>query len=149
MDRNIICGTRCAAPDTPIATPSGEQPVAALRPGDLVFSMHRGRLLAVPIVRTTRTPAARHQVVRVTLETGRVLHISPGHPTADGGSFAELRVGAPLGERRVVALELVPYPHPFTYDILPASDSGSYLAAGALVGSTLAQPVASPDNARR
>ncbi len=142
-ERNITCGTRCAAPDTPIATPSGEQPIATLRPGDLVYSMHRGRLLAVPIVRTTRTPAARHQVVRVTLETGRVLHISPGHPTADNGTFADLRAGARLGERRVVAVEIVPYLHAFTYDVLPHSDSGTYLAAAALIGSTLAQPAAS------
>jgi hypothetical protein len=144
--RNITCGTRCAAPDTAIATPSGEQPIATLRPGDLVFSMHRGRLVAVPIVRTTRTPAVRHHVVRVTLETGRVLLISPGHPTAGGGTFGELRVGARLGERRVVAAEIVPYPHPFTYDILPGSDSGTYLAAGALVGSTLAPPAAPSEN---
>jgi hypothetical protein len=137
---NLSCGTRCAAPDTPIATPSGEQPIATLRPGDLVFSMHRGRLQAVPIVRTIRTPAAHHQVVRVTLETGRVLHISPGHPTAEGGTFADLRAGARLGERHVVATTLVAYPHAFTYDILPDSDSGTYAAAGALIGSTLAQP---------
>jgi hypothetical protein len=69
-----------------------------------------------------------------------VLHISPGHPTAGGGTFGELRVGARLGARRVIAADLVPYPHAFTYDILPASDSGTYLAAGALVGSTLAPP---------
>ena len=76
----------------------------------------------------------------MTLETGRVLLISPGHPTAEGGMFAELRAGARLGERRVVAAALVPYPHAFTYDILPDSDSGTYVAAGALVGSTLAAP---------
>ncbi len=138
--QNLSCGTRCAAPDTPIATPSGEQPISTLRPGDLVFSMHRGRLVAVPIVGASRTPAAHHHVVRVTLETGRVLMISPGHPTAEGGTFAELRAGAPLGERRVAAAVLVPYPHPFTYDILPDSDSRTYVAAGALIGSTLAAP---------
>lgn len=30
------------------------------------------------------------------------------------------------------------YRHAFTYDILPASDTGAYFAGGALVGSTLA-----------
>ena len=137
--QNIACGTRCAAPDTPIATPSGEQPIATLRPGDLVFSMQRGRLVAVPILQTVRTPAAHHHVMRVTLETGRVLHISPGHPTVDGGTFAELRAGKRLGDRHVISAALVPYPHAFTYDILPDSDSGTYVAAGALVGSTLAR----------
>ena len=138
--QNLSCGTRCAAPDTPIATPSGEQPIATLRPGDLVFSMHHGQLTTVPIVRASRTPAAHHHVMRVALETGRVLLISPGHPTAEGGTFAELRAGAPLGERRVSTAVLVPYPGAFTYDILPDSDSGTYVAADALVGSTLAAP---------
>ena len=36
--------------------------------------------------------------------------------------------------------EVVPYAHDFTYDILPASDSGTYFAGGALVGSTLGAP---------
>jgi hypothetical protein len=38
----------------------------------------------------------------------------------------------------VTTAVLVPYPDAFTYDILPDSDSGTYLAAGALIGSTLA-----------
>jgi hypothetical protein len=138
---NITCGSRCAAPDTPIATPSGEQPIATLRPGDLVYSLHAGRLAVVPIVGTNRTRVEHHRVVRVTLDTGRVLQISAGHPTADGSTFADLGAGARLGARRVAAVEQVPYAHAFTYDILPGSDTGTYLAAGALVGSTLAAPV--------
>jgi hypothetical protein len=31
----------------------------------------------------------------------------------------------------------VPYEHPFTYDILPASSTGTYIAGGKLIGSTL------------
>jgi hypothetical protein len=39
----------------------------------------------------------------------------------------------------VVSVELVPYGHPFTYDILPASETHTYFAAGALIGTTLAR----------
>lgn len=130
----------CAAPDTPIATPSGDQPLATLRAGDLVYSLDRGQLAAVPIAATSRTRVEQHRVVRVVLDSGRVLMISPGHPTAGGETFADLRAGSALGERRVASAALVPYPYAFTHDILPASDTGTYLAAGALIGSTLRAP---------
>jgi hypothetical protein len=44
------------------------------------------------------------------------------------------------------SVEVVPYRHHFTYDILPASDSGTYFAAGMRIGSTLvtATPPARP-----
>jgi hypothetical protein len=128
---------RCAAPDTPIATPSGERPIAELRVGDLVYSRDRGRIRAVPIARVQRTAVSAHQMMRVELEGGRVLQISPGHPTADGRTFGELRGGDWLGGRAVTSVSVVSYGQPFTYDILPDSDSGTYLASGALIGSTL------------
>jgi hypothetical protein len=128
----------CAAPDTPIATPDGERPIAALVAGDLVISQNRGQLMAVPILRTNRVPAANHHVVELVLENGARLRISEGHPTADGRTFADLRPGDHLGDARVVALRSISYPYAFTYDILPASDSRTYVAGGALIGSTLA-----------
>lgn len=127
----------CAAPDTPIATPSGERAIAELRPGDLVFSWHRGALQAVPIARVHREPVRDHQVVRVRFESGRVLNISAGHATADGRTFGQLRVGDWLAGTRVSAVAIVSYPFQFTYDILPMSDTGSYVAGGVLIGSTL------------
>ena len=75
--------------------------------------------------------------MQVTLATGDVLEISGGHPTADGDYFADLEAGDTLGEIEVVHVTEIPYPHAHTYDILPASDSGTYFAAGALIGSTL------------
>ncbi len=38
---------------------------------------------------------------------------------------------------RVTAARLVDYDQPFTCDILPDSDSGTYFAGGTLIGSTL------------
>jgi hypothetical protein len=133
------CVCICAAPDTPIATPDGERAIASLAPGDLVYSMHRGRLVAVPLVTVGRSPVpGDHAVVRVQLSSGRVLEMSPGHPTADGRRFGDLAAGEDLGGVAVAAVELVPYERAFTHDILPASDTATYVAAGALVGSTLA-----------
>jgi hypothetical protein len=130
-------GCRCASPDTPIATPSGERPIADLVPGDLVYSVEHDAVVVVPILRVNRTPAHDHQVVRVALGSGRVLEISGPHPTADGRTFGDLRAGGVLDGVPIVGAERVPYAHPFTYDILPASSSGAYYAAGALIGSTL------------
>lgn len=127
----------CASPDTPIATPSGERPIAGLRIGDLVYSADHAGVIVVPILQTNRTPVRQHQVVRVTLASGAVLEISAGHPTADGRTFGDLRVADTLDQVAIRALERVPYGHPYTYDILPDSASGAYFAGGVLIGSTL------------
>lgn len=86
----------CASPDTPIATPSGNRPIADLAAGDLVYSVEHGAVVAVPILRTHRNPAHDHHVVRVTLANGAVLEISPRHPTADGRTFGDLHAGDTL-----------------------------------------------------
>jgi Hint domain len=131
----------CAAPDTPIATPDGDRPIASLAAGDLVYSVDHDAIVAVPLVLVGHTPVALHRVVRVVLSTGAVLQMSPGHRTADGRRFDELTPGArfdPL--HTVLSVELVPYRYDATYDALPASSTGTYFAAGALVASTLQGP---------
>jgi hypothetical protein len=128
----------CAAPDTPIATPDGEQPIASLRVGDLVYSEDHDAIVVVPLLKVEHTSVKRHRVMRVTLDDGRVLEISPGHPTADGRKFGDLFAGTKLdAEHLVRSVELVPYTYDATFDILPASSTGTYYAAGALIGSTL------------
>lgn len=139
---NIEChsGGVCAAPDTPIATPTGDRPIAALRPGDLVYSLHEGRLRAVPLARVGRRAVQHHAVVEAVLTNGARLRISALHPTADGRWFGDLQPGSQLGDQAVVSVATLPYDHAHTYDILPASDTGTYLAAGALIGTTLRAP---------
>jgi hypothetical protein len=130
----------CAAPETPIATADGERAIAELAVGDLVWSLERGHRVLVPIVRVNRTPVSpTHAMVRVVLSNGQALRMSPGHPTADGQTFADLAPGDELGGLAIDAVELVPYDQPFTFDILPGSASGVYFANGAAVGSTLHQ----------
>ena len=131
------CST-CASPETPIATLMGERPIADLRVGDLVYSVHERAVTAVPIGRVSSTPVRDRRVVRLSLSNGATLQISPGHPTADGRSFRELVAGDLLdAQHEVLSAEFVPYSHERTYDILPNSTTATYFAAGALVGSTL------------
>ena len=127
----------CASPETPIATPQGDTSIDELKVGDLVYSIHQGQIVVVPIARTNRVAVRAHRVVRVLIATGTTLEISPGHPTADGRTFGELRAGDQLGGVTIIAAELVTFSHDHTCDILPASDSGVYFAGGVAVGSTL------------
>jgi len=135
----------CAAPTTPIATPRGERPIAELEVGDWVYSVDRGQIRAVPIKRIHRqSVSSTHTMVQLRLASGRALLISPQHPTADGRRFRDLARGDRLDGVAIVEARPVGYGQPFTYDILPDSDSGAYFAASVLVGSTLAVPAAAP-----
>ncbi|MDQ2645506.1 MAG: hypothetical protein M3020_16935, partial [Myxococcota bacterium] len=127
----------CASPDTPVATPKGDVAISELRAGDLVYSIDGAAIRAVPIAAIHRNPVEHHRVVEVRLESGAVMAISASHPLADGRTFADLRAGTALGDSRIASVRLIPYAHPFTYDILPDSDTGAYFVAGAALGSTL------------
>jgi hypothetical protein len=120
-----------------IATPRGDRRIGELGPSDTVYSVDRNATVAVPILRLSRARAVHHSMVRVTLQDGSVLSMSPRHPTSDGRVFGDLIAGGLLDGRRIVSVEKVLYEHPFTYDLLPASDSGMYFASGVLIGSTL------------
>jgi hypothetical protein len=127
----------CASPDTPIATPTGVRAIAALRVGDPVLSVDHGRIATVLVAAVHRAEAPHHFVVHVELANGASLDISALHPTADGRTFGDLHAGDLLGGVRIERVRTVPYDASFTYDILPASDSGTYFAGGVLIGSTL------------
>jgi hypothetical protein len=128
----------CAAPDTPLATPNGDRPIASLRVGDLVYSVDHGAIVVVPLLGVGRTPVAAHRVMRVVMTDGAVLEMSPGHQTADGRRFGDLVAGAAIdSQHTVLSAELVAYAYDATYDVLPASSTGVYFAAGARIASTL------------
>jgi len=129
----------CASPETPIATPGGERPIASIAIGDLVYSVVGNAIVPVPVIRVGHVRVSKHHVVRVKLSSGRVLEISPGHPTADGRLFSDLHAGGKLDGERIESADVVPYDRAETYDILPASEGGTYFAAGVRIGSTLAK----------
>ncbi|HEY2366322.1 MAG TPA: hypothetical protein VGH87_08055 [Polyangiaceae bacterium] len=84
----------CASPDTPIATPFGDRPIASIAVGDLVLSVDHGVVVTVPVVRTKRTPVHDHRVIEVVVAGGAVLHVSAGiqPPTADGSAISALAI---------------------------------------------------------
>lgn len=132
---------KCASPETPIATPDGERPIATLATGDRIYSVEGDAIVAVPILLVTRTPVeADHEMLEIELASGALLRMSPGHPTADGRTFAALRPGDRLDGTTITRVRAVPYVFSATYDILPASSTRVYFAAGVAVGSTLAPP---------
>lgn len=128
----------CNAPNTPIATPDGSMAIADLNVGDLVYSLDDGAVVIVPIieVRSVEVPAD-HRVVHLVLDDGTEVEISPSHPLADGRTLGDLRAGSSIEGVGVRSATLVPYSGQRTYDILPASDSGTYFVGDALIGSTI------------
>lgn len=128
---------KCASPDTPIATASGDRAIRDLRVGDLVYSVDHDATVLVPIRQVNRTPVSHHRVLRVEFGNGSKFEMSGGHPTAAGVPLSGLVVGQTIGGQRVTRITEIDYEHPFTYDILPDSETGSYFADGVLMGSTL------------
>ncbi len=129
----------CLAVGTRIATPSGDVAVEALRVGDIVWTVGVGGVrFAAPLIATGNTPVpATHEVVRLVLSDGRIVLVSPGHPTADGRHVGDLHAGDTIGGALVASSERVAYSGGFTYDVLPAGVTGAYWANGVLLGSTL------------
>lgn len=129
----------CLALGTRIATPRGEVAVEDLRLGDVVWTIDaRGDRVAAPLIAAGSMPVpVTHEVVRVALDDGRLVLVSPGHPTADGRLIGDLVAGDTLDGERVVSTERVRYLGGATYDILPAGATGGYWANGILLGSTL------------
>jgi hypothetical protein len=129
----------CLALGTRIATPSGDVPVEDLRAGDIVWTLDgRGARVAARLlaVGSTAVPAT-HEVVRVALDDGRTVDVSPGHPTQDGRTVGDLRGGDRLDGAGVISVERVRYLGRATFDVLPAGATGAYWANGVLLGSTL------------
>lgn len=132
----------CLSSGTMISTPRGDVPVQYLRPGDLVLTTDRdGNRVAAPVVQVSRTVAPRaHRMTHLVLADGRELTVSPGHPTTDGRTVGRLRPGDRFDGSSVLRSDLVPYGDAFTYDLLPAGESGAYWADGLLLRSTLRPP---------
>jgi Hint domain-containing protein len=128
----------CLAADTRIATPSGEISVQDLRVGSAVWTTDaRGtRIVGVVLQTGHMNVPLGHVVVELTLGDGRTVTVSPGHPTADGRTVGALRPGDRYDGALVTSATLVPYAGT-TWDILPSGPTGTYIANGVLLGSTL------------
>ncbi|MEN8614457.1 Hint domain-containing protein [Dehalogenimonas sp. THU2] len=130
----------CLAKGTLIDTPQGPVAVEDLVVGILVWTLDEsGQQVAAPVIKTSRTPEpAMFQLLCITMEDGRILTASPGHPAADGRLLAVLDPGDTLDGAAIESIEIVDYTGR-TYDILPGGDTGWYWADGILLASTLAE----------
>jgi Hint domain len=129
----------CLASDAQIDTPAGAVPVTALHAGMAVWTLDAAGNRVVAIVEQTAYVAvpSSHQIVRLQLDDGRELRVSPGHPTADGRHVGDLVHGDSLDGARVVSAAREAYADGATYDLLPSGDTGTYWANGILLASTL------------
>jgi hypothetical protein len=106
---------------------------------EVVWSVNaHGEKIAVPVLIASHTEAPlNHHVVHLIFTDGRELFVSPGHPVADGRTAGSLQKGDALNNSIITKADLVLYDEPYTYDILPDSDTGMYFANGILLQSTL------------
>ena len=128
----------CLPADARIATPDGDVAVSSLVPGAAVISLdeHGGRITArVDVV--SSVPVSHHTLVRITLDDGRRVAASAGHPLADGRALGSLAAGDELGAADVVSVDTVPYAGTRTWDLLVSGPTGLYLADGVPLASTL------------
>jgi hypothetical protein len=129
----------CLVRGTLIDTPDGQIAVEDMRAGMRVWTAGaNGEQLAAIVMRAEHVAVpATHTVLRVTLDDGRTVTASPGHPTADGRVLADLHAGDLLDGARVASIESMAYGGGATFDVLPSGPTGTYWANGILLGSTL------------
>lgn len=131
----------CLAKGTLIDTPAGSVPVEQLRKGMAVWTVNNsGKRIAVPVIETVVTPVPPFfQVLNVTLNDGRTVTASPGHPTAEGWALKDYKVGDTLDGASIIALEYLVWNGGATCDLLPSGVTGLYWANGILLRSSLVQ----------
>lgn len=129
----------CLSGETRIATTYGEKLVREIVEGDIVQSIDkRGETVFVPVLMSAHTDAPLdHHVVDLILADGRELIASPGHKIDDGRTLGELKAGELIQGVIITSATLKKYTEQYTYDILPAGDTGMYFANGIMLRSTL------------
>jgi hypothetical protein len=129
----------CLSVGTLIDTPDGQVQVEQLHKGMSIWTIDEsGRRVAVVVMDTVSAPVpALFQMVRITLNDGRVVTAASGHPTAEGQVLGDYQTGDTLDGALVIMVERVICDNSMTYDILPSGSTGLYWANGVLLRSTL------------
>lgn len=129
----------CLSKDTLIDTPVGAVAVQRLRAGDVVWTASAGGVRVAALVqKVSKTPVPpTHTMVKLVLQDGRTILVSPGHPTVDGRVVGDLTEEDVYDGALVVSASRVVYGEGYTYDLLPSGATGFYFANGIQLGSTL------------
>jgi intein/homing endonuclease len=114
-------------------------PVEQLCKGISIWTIDEsGQRVAVKVMDTVSTQATSlFQMARITLNDGRVVTASPGHPTVEGRVLGDYQAGDMLDGALIIMVERITYNGNVTYDILPSGSTGLYWANGVLLRSTL------------
>ena len=131
----------CLTSGTRIDTPGGKLPVEDLVPGIMVWTVDKtGKRIAAPIIKMSKNPVPlSFEVVKLTLDDGRSVTASPGHPTSIGQALADYSPGDYLDGAAVFSKVTFIYLGSFTYDLLPEGGTGFYWANDILLMTTLAR----------
>jgi len=136
---NAQSNDNCLSYDTLISTPEGNVRVTDLRPGMSIYTLDMDgnkTIMPIELVSKVSVPAS-HVVCHLTLSDGREVFVSGGHPTADERTISDLTPGDVVDGAKLKSIRQVRYSGGYTYDLLPAGDTGFYWANGILLGSTL------------
>jgi hypothetical protein len=138
-DQAVLTCPICLTGETRIDTPAGTVEVKEMRAGMPVWTLDTdGNRKAVPVLQVVKKPVpAPFQIVHLSLSDGRELYASARHPTIDGRSLGMLGPGDRLDGVLVIRADLQLSSGGFTYDILPAGETGVYWADGIPLRSTL------------
>ncbi|MFH0865693.1 MAG: hypothetical protein V1904_05835 [Bacteroidota bacterium] len=135
---------KCLSSESKIKTIDGYREITKLETGDLVATVDKGDTVFRPILQINRVEAESMKYPVCVIEfTNRIkLTVSSGHPTADyKGDMNKLKAGDSLGGMIVSKVEKIKYKEEYTYDILPAGNTGTYWVNGIHLGSTLFDPL--------
>jgi len=134
----VGCTRRCLPATARIATPRGDREIATLALGELVWTQTaEGGRIAAPIEAIGALPIdGVHELVVVSLDDGRRIRASAGHPTAAMLRLDALRLGDRVDGARVTGLAREPYLGAATWDLRPTGGL-TYWVDGVLLGTTL------------
>ncbi len=130
----------CLSCETLISTPDGNVTIVDLKPGMKVYTLDtKGNKVVEELELVSKvTVPETHTLFSLCFGGGTELLVSGAHPTADGRYIYDLKPGDMIDGAELLSIEKVSYTAGYTYDLLPAGDTGCYWADGVLLGSTLA-----------
>lgn len=137
--RDMTGWGQCLSKNTLISTPKGLRKVQYLKIGDYIWTINRiGKKVSVKITNKAKVATVlNHKMLELLLLDGRKLLVSPGHPDIENNPLSNLIKGSIFDGSKVTYIRFIPYKEKYTYDILPAGETGSYWANNILLGSTL------------
>lgn len=142
-DGSLFRGTtnrcKCLASSTNISTSLGKVNIKQLKIGMLVWTVDKnGQREIQPIIKLNSVYVGdNYKISHLKMVDGRNLLVSSTHPISKNHLVSDLSTGDSYDGSVVQSNSLISYDDKYTYDLLPAGETGFYFANGILMGSTL------------